>query len=431
LIIFQTTKAGAEEKMNKRRMFTHLFIIFGLTLGTILFVFDRWRDTHNYSFLYSWVIVILTYMVFGGVIGHLLKKMFDEQRKSQEALIDEQKRLHALLDSLPGLMIVIDEEHKIQFANQNYVMKYGECEGKFCYEVGDKNSSCDDCLLEKAFNMELPLHSEEVIRNNKIYEATFHPFHNVDGSKLVIRILYDITERKEAEQELSRLQSDMSRLERLNIVGQMAAGIAHEIRNPMTTVRGYLQLLGEKTEFEAHSSTIELMVEELDRANSIITEFLSFVRNNPMESQYQNINEILQHLYPLLEADAYTQNKQIKYEAGKTPDILVNSKEISQLILNLCRNGLEAMQEGGTLKLRTYKEDERVVLSVEDEGRGIIAEDLEKLGTPFFTTKENGTGLGLTTCYNIADRHKATIDCKSGSNGTTFFVRFPVPSVSR
>jgi signal transduction histidine kinase len=172
------------------------------------------------------------------------------------------------------------------------------------------------------------------------------------------------------------------------------------------------------------------MVEELDRANSIITEFLSFVRNNPMESQYQNIDEILQHLYPLLEADAYTQNKQIKYEAGKTPDILVNPKEISQLILNLCRNGLEAMQESGTLKLRTYKEDERVVLSVEDEGRGICAEDLEKLGTPFFTTKENGTGLGLTTCYNIADRHKASIDCKSSSNGTTFFVSFPVPSVS-
>ncbi len=412
--------------MNNKKMFIHLFITFGLILGVILFVFDRWLSRHNYSFIYSWTIVILTYMICGGVIGHLLKRAFDEQIRSQEALIEEQKRLHALLESLPGFMIVIDEDYKIRFANRNYIMKYGNCEGKFCYEVGDKRRSCENCSIEKAFNNELPLHSEEIIRSNRVYEVTFQPFCDIDGSKLVIRTFYDVTERKEAEQELSRLHSEMSRLERLNIVGQMAAGIAHEIRNPMTTVRGYLQLLGEKMEFQALRTTLDLMVEELDRANSIITEFLSFVRNSPMESHYQNINDILRNLYPLLEADAYSQNKKIKLEAGVTPDILLNSKEISQLILNLSRNGFEAMRAGGTLKLSTYIADQQVVFSVEDEGSGISGETSEKLGTPFFTTKENGTGLGLVTCYNIADRHKAKIDFKSCSGKTTFFVRFPV-----
>jgi len=244
-----------------------------------------------------------------------------------------------------------------------------------------------------------------------------------------MRNLYDITERKEAEQELSRLQVEMAQLERLNLVGQMAAGIAHEIRNPMTTVRGYLQLLGAKSEFQSHASTFELMIEELDRANSIISEFLSIVRNKHTERQSQNINEILRHLYPLLEADTFTQNKQIVFEAEETPDIILNAKEISQLVLNLCRNGLEAMQEGGTLTIRTYIEDEHVVLLVEDEGCGIPSEFLDKLGTPFFTTKDNGTGLGLATCYRIAEHHNATIDIKSGSGGSVFFVRFPCLAV--
>ena len=246
----------------------------------------------------------------------------------------------------------------------------------------------------------------------------------LDNEECILLAYNDITEMKQ-------LQAEMARLDRLNLVGQMAAGIAHEIRNPLTTVRGYLQLLGAKSELQSHASTFELMIEELDRANSIISEFLSIVRNRPTERECQNINEILQHLYPLLEADTFTQNKQIVFEAGETPDILLNAKEISQLVLNLCRNGLEAMQVGGTLTIRTYIEDENVVFCVEDEGCGIHSESLDKIGTPFFTTKDNGTGLGLVTCYSIADRHNATIDLKSGSGGTAFFVRFPCIAVNQ
>lgn len=104
----------------------------------------------------------------------------------------------------------------------------------------------------------------------------------------------------------------------------------------------------------------------------------------------------------------------------------MDANEISQLVLNLCRNGLDAMQVDGTLTIHTYCENEQVVLSVDDEGCGIHSENLDKLGTPFFTTKVNGTGLGLATCYSIAERHHARIDVESDSGGTTFFVRFPI-----
>jgi signal transduction histidine kinase len=398
----------------------------GLFLGFILFLLDKWLDSRNHSLRISWLLVI-----FGGVIGCLLKKIFNEQRKREEAIKEDHKRLHDLLNSLPGIVIVLGENYNVHFANRNYIVEFGEREGKFCYEMVGKKSPCDNCGIKEVFCNGLPLKSEEVFLNNKIYEVILQPFNDVDGSKLVIKTLYDITERKKAEQELLHLQAEMAHLERLNLVGQMAAGIAHEIRNPMTTVRGYLQLLGDKAEFKSHSSRFELMIEELDRANLIITEFLSLAKNSPTKQQCQNINSILQRLYPLLEADTYVQNKQIVFVGGETPDILIDAKEFSQLVLNLCRNGLEAMQMGGTLTIRTYSENEQVVFSVEDEGCGINLESLDKLGTPFYTTKDNGTGLGLATCYSIVARHNAKINLTSGPGGTMFYVRFPCLDLSQ
>lgn len=239
----------------------------------------------------------------------------------------------------------------------------------------------------------------------------------LNGEACIIVTSSDITKTKQ-------IQAELSRLDRLNLVGQMAAGIGHEIRNPMTTVRGYLQLLGTKQDYQSQKATFELMISELDRANSIITEFLSLTRNQPTNLKYQNLNDILNNLYPMLESNAYNQNKQIKFISGIIPDIQLDTKEIHQLVLNLCHNGLEAMEEQGCLTIRTFADSEKVVLSIQDKGCGIKTEDVSKLGTPFFTTKEGGTGLGLATCYSIAASHNASIDVDTGPQGTTFFVRF-------
>ncbi|MEL7568438.1 MAG: ATP-binding protein [Dehalobacterium sp.] len=230
----------------------------------------------------------------------------------------------------------------------------------------------------------------------------------------------DITERKQHEQEIARL-------ERLNLIGEMAAGIGHEIRNPMTVVRGFLQLLADKKEYVQESGYFTLMIEELDRANSIITEFLSLAKNKGVELKTQNLNNIIDALSPLIQASGLQNDKYINMELNDIPNLLLNEKEIRQLILNLVCNGLEAMHSGGSLTIRTFTEGKEVILSVEDEGQGIEPDVLEKIGTPFFTTKENGTGLGLAVCYSIATRHHATIKVKTDPCGTTFFVRFVPP----
>lgn len=240
----------------------------------------------------------------------------------------------------------------------------------------------------------------------------------LNGEECILFASNDITEMK-------RLQSEMARLDRFDLIGQMAAGIGHEIRNPMTVVRGYLQLLGSRPDYKQDLSVFESMIEEIDRANSIITEYLSLAKDKPSEILSQNIAHIVGKLYPLIEADAYAQNKQMLVQTNKVPNTLLDRKEITQLILNLCRNGLESMPVGGTLRISTYFEDQYVHLSIQDEGCGIPPEHLGKLGTPFFTTKDSGTGLGLAISYRIADRHQAKMHVESGPTGTNFVVSFP------
>ncbi|SMC97815.1 ATP-binding protein [Sporomusa malonica] len=245
---------------------------------------------------------------------------------------------------------------------------------------------------------------------------------NTSGHDLQYRtIIADTTERKFMEKEISRM-------DRLHLVGEMAAGIAHEIRNPMTTVRGFLQFFMQKKEFIQYNAQLDLMISELDRANSIITEYLSLARNKPVNQSQQSLNAIIETLLPLMESDALLKGMLIVTElSDDIPDVWLDVQEMRQLLLNFSRNGLEAMLPGGQLTVGTFAENEQVVLFIQDQGIGIPPELQQKLGTPFLTTKENGTGLGLPICYSIAHRHNAKINVKTGNSGTTFMVKFSPP----
>ena len=224
---------------------------------------------------------------------------------------------------------------------------------------------------------------------------------------------------------ISQQTEKMTRLDRLNLIGEMAASIAHEVRNPMTTVRGLLQFLGNKPEFVRHKENFILMIDEIDRANSIITEFLSLAKNKSMEFSDHNLNKIIHDIYPLLQADVLRNNCELDLNLGNISDVLVDQHSIRQLIINMVRNGLDAMPEGGKLTISTKNHDSKVLLTIEDNGIGIPLEIRDKLGTPFFTTKENGTGLGLAICYRIAQRHGAALTVKSEQGqGTAFTIAF-------
>ncbi|MGI6451023.1 MAG: ATP-binding protein [Desulfitobacteriia bacterium] len=141
----------------------------------------------------------------------------------------------------------------------------------------------------------------------------------------------------------------------------------------------------------------------------------------------EDINEIITRIYPMLQADAFNDNKDVLTNLGVVPVLELNESEIRQLILNLVRNGLEETPPGGKVEISTYLETDRVVLAISDEGKGIPEEVQGKIGTPFMTTKETGTGLGLAISVGIARRHQAKFEFNTGQSGTTFYIKFPIP----
>ncbi|HAK72495.1 MAG TPA: hypothetical protein DCP36_01015 [Sporomusaceae bacterium] len=230
-------------------------------------------------------------------------------------------------------------------------------------------------------------------------------------------------------QAISPNSKEFERLARLDLIGQMAASVGHEVRNPMTTVRGFLQVLLAKEATASNKEFFHIMIDELDRANCIISEFLSLAKDKPEKRMVKSLNGILEAMYPLLNAEAIKNDQLIFYELCNIPLLLLDESEIRQLFLNLVKNAMEAMPKKGVVKIRTYFCNQSVILEVADNGVGIPKHVLNQLGTPFFTTKESGTGLGLPVCYGIAFRHNAAIDIKTNEAGTTFQVKFSIKEV--
>ena len=342
------------------------------------------------------------------------------------ALRESEERYRRIVETATEGIWVIDKTCRTTFANKKMAEMLActaeEMIGKSLYDFID-----DEWIAEADRNVEcsqqgISEQHEFMFRRKDGKELwTFlsvNPLIDLNGQYTSsLAMVTDITGRKQFEKE-------MARLDRLNMIGQMAAGIGHEIRNPMTTVRGFLQMLGWKEECTKFKSHFDLMIEELDRANSIITEFLSLARNKVIDKKPTNLNAILESLLPLMQADAMKSDKYVIVKLGEIANLLLDEKEIRQVILNLVRNGLEASPPSSDLLIRTFTDGEEVVLAVQDKGEGIKPDVLEKVGTPFFTTKDNGTGLGLAVCYSIAARHDAKIEIEAGLKGTTFFVRF-------
>lgn len=235
----------------------------------------------------------------------------------------------------------------------------------------------------------------------------------------ILSVFRDVTQLKEMEKAVARANS-------LNLVGEMAAGIAHEVRNPMTTVRGYLQVLSLKEIGLQYSEQFKTMIREIDRANEIIKEFLALAKDRTIDLKTTDLNSIIEALLPLLLADARIANKDIVTDLQPLPMLLLDENQIRQLLLNLVRNGLEAMKPNGVVTISTSVHNQEVVLSIKDEGSGISQCIVDKIGIPFITTKDTGTGLGLAICYSIAQRHNARIEFVTSSQETIFYISFTI-----
>ncbi|MDD3654426.1 MAG: PAS domain S-box protein [Desulfotomaculaceae bacterium] len=349
-----------------------------------------------------------------------------ELKQVEKALRLSEERFQKAFYNNPNPMVIVrhrDDQHID--VNKSFERFFGfsreEIIGRTVFDINLYKDFKEFKLFKKILQEKGYVHNLDVLFKTKkgdirnILESCEIIELNKEKCRLVA--LNDITDFK-------KMENKMVRLERLNLIGQMAAGIGHEIRNPMTTVRGFLQMYRKKDSFVQYKDNFDLMIDELDRANSIITEFLSLARNKPVDLKWLNINLLLEKLLPMMQANAFNDDKYIEVELTEINDLFLDENDIIQLILNLVRNGFEAMTSGKKLTIKTFLDSNQVVLAVQDQGSGIKPEVLDKIGTPFFTTKDNGTGLGLSVCYSIVERNNATLEIKTGCSGTTIFVRF-------
>ena len=231
----------------------------------------------------------------------------------------------------------------------------------------------------------------------------------------------DNTEREQSMQLL--VQS-----EKLTAAGQLAAGIAHEIRNPLTSLKGFLHLLKANNGNPAkHDAYVTIMNDELNRIDQILSELLVLSKPQSVQFIRRRPAAIVRQVLDILQPQAVLKNVQLLVsQMDETVSIYCDENQIKQVLINLVKNGIEAMPDGGRIWVELMAERERVVLSVADEGAGIPEEVLNRIGEPFYTTKEKGTGLGLMVSFKIIENHGGTIRIESAPDrGTRFTITLP------
>jgi PAS domain S-box-containing protein len=377
-------------------------------------------DSLSFYFIKGSVIGIAINTIFYAIFAYLIRYLYKKKGELQES----EKNNQLLLSLLPDPLL-IHQDGKMVFVNQEGLKLIGA-------------NKLEDMLGKSILQFVQPDYHEplkERIGSTFSTKETNTPFQikiinlhqevidiettgvaiNYHGKPAILTIVRDITAIKSQTDELIR-KSD-----KLSLVGQLAAGIAHEIRNPLTSLRGFVQLLQYKS--EGNKEYCDIMLSELDRINLIVGEFLILAKPHMVEFSNKDINQIIRHVVTLIGTQAIINNIHLDHKlASELPTISCEENQLKQVIINLIKNAIEAMPHGGTITVETGMHDEEhLFIRITDEGDGIPKEILDKIGEPFYTTKDHGTGLGLMVCYKIIENHLGELKVQSELNqGTTF-----------
>lgn len=249
---------------------------------------------------------------------------------------------------------------------------------------------------------------------------------NYVGSQALIYFIFYLTNLRVKKQELYYEQ--IKQAERLKTAGQLAAAVAHEIRNPVTVVKGFLQFFEQDPQFNDDvKSKFSLMIDELNTAESVVSQFLSIAKpDKKQDIESVNLKVVLQSVTDLLNSYGLLNNNNIELEVKEDCYIAANKIELKQLLINIIKNAIEASEIGESVIVTGGMKQDFVEIQVIDHGHGMSETEIECLGTPFYSLKSKGTGLGMMICYNIAAKYNGTIEFQSSINeGTTVTIRFP------
>jgi two-component system, NtrC family, sensor kinase len=365
-----------------------------------------------------------------------------ELRQSNRELRRERQHVQAILDGITDIVAVITPDYRIRSVNHSFFDLYAtpSPEGGLCYAVfRDRGEPCEVCPLREA------LAANQVCSQNAIFDVdgrnrhfaiTASPLRNADGLPTDILVVkQDVTLEKE-------FQAKYYHAEKMATIGLLAAGVAHEINNPLTSIQGFaeglqrrMETLSEKLNDEALRNDFEeyldIIRKECQRCSGIVQSLLTFSPRKTAEMSRIRLNPLIRNVMRLLhhKLKSYP-NEVIRMDlAPVLPTIQGNAAELEQVILNLVLNALDAIGPKGRIIIQSHQSNSGgAVLVVEDDGCGIPPDDLPKLFEPFFTTKPvgKGIGIGLSTCYHIIQAHGGEIMVDSSpEKGSRFTVRLP------
>ncbi|MFQ3619768.1 MAG: ATP-binding protein [Spirochaetales bacterium] len=376
-------------------------------------------------------------------IQKALEKIDKLDRQQISALVSqlaqENDRLEVVLDSMTDGIMVTDTENRLVLYNKaaERLIPFSTLQevyekkvwsviedmeiADFVHSVLEKQETVRDREFSLRIGGEIRTLSCSVlplVRNGKIQGNLFH--------------IEDVTEKRSKEVRLRRAES-------LASLTTLAAGVAHEIKNPLGAIGIHIQLMKKSLQVKGKPSKrvlmkhLEVVNEEVERLNKIVVDFLFAVRPMDANLELRDLNAIIYDLVKFVEVEAAQADVKLNVKLTEgLPKLLLDEKYIKQAVLNLVKNSLSAMPEGGILTLSTDRKGDYVKLQVIDTGIGIPPEYLDKIFEPYFTTKEFGSGLGLTIVYKIVKEHQGeiTVDSEPGK-GTAVTIKLPVPQPER
>lgn len=350
-------------------------------------------------------IFVLILFLIGGYLFYAWNNYL--KKEVEVALEASEMALQTTFDGLTHLMIVLDERHEIINGNK-----------AFFSTVNLEKSQVLNRPLNQFFDLDLEK-DKEYQHDNKFYEISVHDIDQAGQSHIVM--LKDITTRKISERQIMSAN-------KMAAIGQLAAGVAHEIRNPLGLIRNYTYVLKKNHDPELREKSYGMIEKSVERASNIIDNLLNFSRISGVDVAAFNLHDFIKGIIQLHEKSLTRARIETRFICDQSLIVLLNLESMKHIMINLLSNAIDAIGENGVLSIRCYVEEEQLIIKVKDSGCGLSKESLSQLFHPFYTTKPpgEGTGLGLYIVYTEVEKLGGIIDVKSELEvGTEFTLVFP------
>lgn len=373
--------------------------------------------------------LIIISLILAAISIIVLSIIFTNQ--NLKSISDEYKRFKtfasSVLANMSEAVIVFDTSGNISFINSSaerlFEIKFNKLPNK---KLSDINKTIEDLFLNKLRQKEQKYFEAELTigSTNKIILCSISELTQDVDRKEYIAVMKDITQAKALEEEAKRN-------EKLSAMGQLASGVAHEIRNPINAIGMIAQRLNKEFKpadnLEEYIKITELLRSEVNRINKIITQFLNYAKPLDLKLDYVNTKNFFGEIYQLFLPQAKQKNIKFIKQGEDNLTVRFDSDLIKQSLMNIIQNAFDAVGENGVVQLKYYKFDNTLTIEISDNGIGIPSEQQKKIFDLYFTTKKDGNGLGLSIAQKIIHQHNGTITFSSKQNqGTTFKLQLPV-----